>query len=199
MGKSKFLSPRRPVRTTAINCRFRGGEYIAYDRANRQTALNVWLKRAREGDPEARYYVGTIYEKGKGRAADHAEAFSWYERAADQGYTKAQMALGYLYEMGLGVEQDLVESLKWYRRASGGGDEEIVFASAAQDKMNALRAELESDLERLESEKQALAEQVDRLRKELQQREDAGQASAETIATLERMLAQTERQAAETG
>lgn len=199
MGKSKFLSPRRPVRTTAINCRFRGGEYIAYDRANRQTALNVWLKRAREGDPEARYYVGTIYEKGMGRAADHAEAFSWYERAADQGYTKAQMALGYLYEMGLGVEQDLVESLKWYRRASGGGDEEIVFASAAQDKMNALRAELESDLERLESEKQALAEQVDRLRKELQQREDAGQASAETIATLERMLAQTERQAAETG
>mgnify|MGYP005842254573 CR=1 FL=1 len=198
MGQSTFLSPRRPVRTTAIDCRIRGGEYTAYDRADHQTALNVWLEQARDGDPEAQYYVGTIYEKGMGRAPDHAAAFSWYERAAEQGFTKAQMALGYLYEMGLGVEQDLVESLKWYRRASGGGNEEIVFASAAQEKMNALRAELESDLERLKSEKRALAEQVERLRDEFQQRDDAGQASAETIATLERMLAQTERQTAET-
>lgn len=198
MGQSTFLSPRRPVRTTAIDCRIRGGEYTAYDRADHQTALSVWLEQARAGDPEAQYYVGTIYEKGMGRAPDHAEAFSWYERAAGQGFTKAQMALGYLYEMGLGVEQDLVESLRWYRRASGGGNEEIVFASAAREKMNALRSELESDLERLESEKQALAEQVERLRDELRQRDDAGQASAETIATLERMLTQTERQAAET-
>jgi len=198
MGQSTFLSPRRPVRTTAIDCRIRGGEYTAYDRADHESALNVWLEQARAGDPEAQYYVGTIYEKGMGRAPDHAAAFSWYERAAEQGFTKAQMALGYLYEMGMGVEQNLVDSLKWYRRASGGGNEELVFASAAQEKMNALRAELELDLARLDSEKQALAEQVDRLRRELQQREDAGQANTETIATLERMLAQTERQAAET-
>ena len=198
MGKQTFLSPRRPVRTTAGNCQIRGGEYTAYDRADYRSALNVWLERARQGDAEAQYYVGTIHEKGMGRAADHAQAFSWYQRAAEQGFTKAQMALGYLYEMGLGVEQDLVESLKWYRRASGGGNDEIVFASAAQEKMKALRAELESELERLDNEKRALAEQVERLREELQQRDDADQASAETIATLERMLAQTERQAAET-
>ena len=112
MGKQTFLSPRRPVRTTAGNCQIRGGEYTAYDRADYRSALNVWLERARQGDAEAQYYVGTIHEKGMGRAADHAQAFSWYQRAAEQGFTKAQMALGYLYEMGLGVEQDLVESLK---------------------------------------------------------------------------------------
>lgn len=198
MGNQTFLSPRRPVRTTAIDCSIRGGEYTAYDRADYQSALNVWLERAREGDPEAQHHVGEIYEKGMGRAPDHAEAAGWYRRAAEQGFSRSQMALGYLYEMGLGVEQDLAESLRWYRRASGAGQGEIVFASAAQEKMDSLRAELEAELERLEREKRALAEQVGRLSDELEQREDAGQANAETIATLERMLAQTEQQAAET-
>src|SRR6056297_2058493 len=198
MGTQTFLSPRRPVRTTAGECRIRGGEYTAYDRANYQSALNVWLERAREGDPEAQHYVGEINEKGMGRAPDYAEAAVWYRRAAEQGYAQSQIALGYLYEMGLGVEQDLVESLEWYRRASGTREGELVFASAAREKMQAQRAELEAQLEQQQREKRALAEQVRRLRDELDQREDAGEASAETIATLERMLEQTEQQAAET-
>jgi len=198
MGNQTFLSPRRPVRTTAGECRIRGGEYTAYDRANYQSALNVWLERAREGDPEAQHYVGEIHEKGMGRAPDYAEAAAWYRRAAEQGYSKSQIALGYLHEMGLGVEQDLVESLQWYRRASGTGVGEIVFASAAREKMASQRAALEAQLEQQQREKRALAEQVQRLRDELDQREDAGEASAQTIATLERMLEQTEQQAAAT-
>lgn len=198
MGQQTFLSPRRPIRTTAIDCRIRGGEYTAYDRADYQSALNVWLERAREGDPEAQHYVGQIYEKGMGRAPDFEEALTWYRRAAEQGYTKSQIALGYFYEMGLGIEQDLSESLKWYRRAAGADEGEIVFASAAKEKMDRLRRELESELERLQREKSALSEQVGRLRDELEQRDQTSRTSAETIATLERMLAQTERQAAET-
>ena len=198
MGNQTFLSPRRPVRTTAGNCRIRGGEYTAYDRADYQSALNVWLERAREGDPEAQHYVGEIHEKGMGRSPDHAAAAAWYRKAAEQGYAKSQIALGYLYEMGLGVEQDMVESLQWYRRASGSREGDLVFASAAREKMQAQRAELEAQLERQRQETRALSAQVQRLREELAQREDAGQASAETIATLERMLAQTEQDAAET-
>lgn len=198
MGEATFLSPRRPVRTTAVDCRVRGGEYTAYDRADYQSALDVWLERAREGDPEAQHHVGEIHEKGMGREPDYARAFTWYERAADQGYTRSQMALGYLYEMGLGVEQDLAESLKWYRRGAGAGDDEVVFASAANRKLEAMRTELESELKRLESEKRALAEQVQSLREDLEQRDQASRDTAETVATLERLLAQTEQEAAET-
>ncbi len=198
MGRAVYMSPRRPARMTAGDCQLRGGEYTAYDRADWRSALAVWRQRAEEGDPQAQYYVGEIYEKGMGRPADYEQAFAWYKRAAEQGLGKAQMALGYLYEMGQGVEQDMIQSLKWYRQAAGLGDDEIIFASAANQKLEVLRAELEGELERLQQEKSALAGQVERLRSDLEQRDDAGQTSAETIATLERMLAQTEQQAAET-
>ena len=45
-----FISPRQPVRTTAIDCGIRGGEYVSYDRADYRTALNVWLDSAKQGD-----------------------------------------------------------------------------------------------------------------------------------------------------
>jgi hypothetical protein len=61
-----YLSARRPIKTTAGDCEIRGGEYVAYDRANYATALKVWLPPAQEGDPAAQTYVGEIYEKGLG-------------------------------------------------------------------------------------------------------------------------------------
>jgi len=198
MGRATFLSPRRPVRTSALDCRVRGGEYTAYSRANYESALNVWLERAREGDAEAQHYVGAIYEKGMGRAPDHARAFEWYQRAAEQGFAKSQVALGYFYEMGLGVEQDLNESLKWYRRAAGAEGEELVFAAAAREKFEARQRELQAELEQLQRERDALSQQVRRLRDDLQAEQAADAGQRETIETLERMLAQTEQQAART-
>lgn len=198
MGRSTFLSPRRPVRTTALACRIRGGEYTAYSRADYQSALNVWLTRARDGDIEAQHYVGEIYEKGMGRAPDLGQAFQWYKRAAEQGFAKSQVALGYFYEMGLGVEPDLAESLKWYRTAAGVEGDELVFAAAARKKFEAQQRELEAELEELQRERDALSQQVRRLRDELEAEQAVDAKARATIETLERMLAQTEQQAART-
>jgi len=198
MGKATYMSPRRPARLTAGECRLRGGEYTAYDRADWRTALSVWQARAEEGDPEAQHYVGEIFEKGMGREPDYAEAVKWYRKAADQGYAKSQVALGYLYEMGLGVEQDLAASLEWYRKAAGVAENEIVFAAAAEAKLDAVRQELEAELEQLRQERDALAGQVQRLKSELEQQSEVSDETQATIDTLERVLAQTERQAAET-
>ena len=68
-----YLSARRPIRTTEADCEVRGGEYVAYDRANYTSALNVWLEKANEGDATAQLYVGQIYEKGLGRPAEVVE------------------------------------------------------------------------------------------------------------------------------
>ncbi|MEN1729526.1 MAG: hypothetical protein AAGJ52_13905 [Pseudomonadota bacterium] len=84
MGRMTYLSPRRPVRTTALECRIRGGEYTAYSRADYRSALRVWQERADEGDAEAQHMVGEIHEKGLGIDPDHAEAARWYQLAADQ-------------------------------------------------------------------------------------------------------------------
>ncbi len=125
-----YISPRRPIKTTAADCEIRGGEYIAYDRADYRTALNVWLPKAKAGDPEAQTYIGEIYEKGLGLPSDYEIAAIWYRRAAKQGFSRAQTNLGFLHEKGLGVEQDITTALNWYRKASGLSTDELQFASA---------------------------------------------------------------------
>ena len=198
MGRTMFMSPRRPIRTTAIDCRIRGGEYTAYSRADYQSALRVWMDRAREGDAEAQHYVGEIFEKGLGREPDYAEALAWYKRAAEQGYNRSQVSIGYFYERGLGVEADPNEALKWYRRAAGLGDDDLVFASAAQQRLETLRAELQQELDQSQAEQRALRQQVETLREQLNRQAGSSAEAQATIATLEGMLARVESRAAET-
>lgn len=126
-----FLTPRRPIKTSASDCEIRGGEYVSYDRADYSTALKIWLPIAKEGDAAAQTYVGEIYEKGLGIMPDYAYAAQWYSKASDQGFARAQINLGHLYENGHGVEKDLTKALNFYRMASGLGlgDDQLQFAS----------------------------------------------------------------------
>lgn len=114
-----YLTARRPIKTTAIDCEIRGGEYIAYDRANFATSLKTWLPKAQSGDAEAQAYVGEIYQKGLGLQPDYKTAADWFRKASLQGNSRAQINLGYLYEKGLGVEKDMSAAMEWYQKASG--------------------------------------------------------------------------------
>lgn len=188
MGRSTYLSPRIPARTTALECRIRGGEYVSYQRADYQSSLNVWLGRAQAGDAEAQHYVGEIYEKGMGIDPDFAEAARWYRSAAEQGYTRSMVNLAYFYEQGLGVEQDLEQALRWYRDASGATEDDLVFASQARAQIEAVEAELTEELEKAQREMRVLERQVLNLRNQLESRDERTDADQETIATLERLL-----------
>lgn len=132
LGNTQYMTPRRPVQTTAQDCRLRGGEYVAYDRANYKSALKVWLPAAEEGDAEAQNMVGEIFEQGLGTAPNYEVAALWYERAAVQGHKGAQFNLGTLYETGNGVPRDKRQALNWYRRAWGITDDSLVYRSDAQ-------------------------------------------------------------------
>jgi hypothetical protein len=101
VGQRTYLTPRRPIRTTAADCQIRGGEYVAYDRADYKSALKVWLPAAEGGDAEAQTNAGEIFERGLGGAPNYAAALIWYRKAAEQGNTRAQFNLGTLYEQGL--------------------------------------------------------------------------------------------------
>jgi hypothetical protein len=114
-----FVGARRPIKTTAVDCAIRGGEYVAYDRSSYETARNIWLSLAEKGDKEAQNYLGEIYEKGLGIEPNYAAAAEWYRRAAEQGQASAQINIGKLFETGLGVPKDMNQALQWYRRASG--------------------------------------------------------------------------------
>jgi hypothetical protein len=130
IGNRTYPVAARPIRTTAVDCRIRGGEYTAYDRANYQTSLKIWLAEAEKGDRDAQYYVGKIYEGGLGTAPDYAAAAGWYEKAAAAGHSASQFSLGRLYEKGLGVTADMTKAFNLYRRAAGlSGDYVIVEAT----------------------------------------------------------------------
>ncbi|HEX5421440.1 MAG TPA: tetratricopeptide repeat protein, partial [Gammaproteobacteria bacterium] len=111
VGGRTYLTPRRPTRTTAADCGARGGEYLAYDRADYRSALNVWLPTAQRGDAKAQTMVGEIFERGLGGQPDYQAAAEWYRKAADQGYSQAQFDLGALYEQGRGVPKNKLEAL----------------------------------------------------------------------------------------
>src|SRR5436309_4224998 len=119
IGGRTYPMASRPVRTMAVDCRIRGGEYTVYDRANYQTSLKIWLDAAAKGDHDAEYYVGKIYEGGLGTAPDYVAAASWYEKAAAAGHSASQFVLATMYEKGAGVSADKAKALNLYRRAAG--------------------------------------------------------------------------------
>jgi hypothetical protein len=164
--KVTYLTPRRPAKIAAGDCELRGGEYVAYDRADLSIALAAWLPGASEGDKQAQTYVGEIYEKGlRGGAPDYAQAAGWYQKAAAQGHPRAMMNLGFLYEQGRGVKQDMAAALALYRKAAGLGDLIMLDELAQSDRAKreaetqSLRQELESARKQLEQAREALERQ----------------------------------------
>ncbi len=129
-----YITARRAIKTPAVECEIRGGEYVAYDRANYLTALNIWMPKAQAGDPKAQNYVGEIHEKGMGLEPDYEIAHLWYKKAALQGNSKAQINLGYLYEKGLGVKQNKQIALEWYGKSSKLSQLKIPYATTISTK-----------------------------------------------------------------
>lgn len=169
LGQSTYLTPRRPTRTTASDCRIRGGEYVAYDRADYKTALKVWLPSAEQGDAEAQANVGEIFERGLGGEPNYELAHFWYQKAADQGLSRAQFNLGTLYEQGLGVAKNQLLAMNWYRKAWGIEEDNIIFQSAAQKAQDELRQQLLAESEAKANQIALLNRQIAQLQQEAKQ------------------------------
>jgi hypothetical protein len=160
LGNSSFLTQRRPISTTASECSIRGGEYVAYDRANLQSALRVWMQAAESGDVDAQTNVGEIYERGLGVAPNYEAAAIWYQKAADKNHARALFNLGTLYEQGLGVPKDSLKALNLYRQAWGVPEDSIIFASAAQREQDVLRKELDTAIAEKDAQLRLLQKQL---------------------------------------
>lgn len=162
-SQATFMSARRPIRTTQADCQIRGGEYVAFDRANYQTALKVWRDSADAGDPEAMNYVGEIYLKGLGTEPDYALAMTWFKKAADKGNDRARINLGYMYEEGLGVAKDEVQALNLYREAQGITGDNLVFSSTVEVQLR----QKDTQIQNLQQQVKDLQTQLDEKKKAL--------------------------------
>jgi hypothetical protein len=186
-GSMTYLGPRQAVKTVASECEIRGGEYVAYDRANFATSLQVWKPQAERGDPQAQVYVGEIYEKGLGTTPDYQQAAFWYQKAADQGFAHALADLAYLYEQGLGVEKDPVKALNLYRKSAGISSDDLTFASdvtAAKEQAASQVAALTLELEQRNQELETLRRSLDESRAEASAKTEALRAAERAVEAL---------------
>jgi len=148
-----YVSRKQPTKTSANDCEIKGGDYVKYDRASLASSLNVWQEAASQGDAQAQYFVGEIFEKGMEQVPDYEMAVMWYQRSVKQDYAPAKINLGRLYELGLGVPKDLVKAMNLYRQASGLEGDEIAYASVFEDIQ-------QKDRQRIQELKEALDQQT---------------------------------------
>jgi len=89
--------------------------------ADESVALGWYLPAAKQGDVEAQYNLGYMYETGWGVSINEKEAARWYQEAATGGHDQAQLRLGMMYMVGAGVAQSKPKGVEWLRKAAAGG------------------------------------------------------------------------------
>ena len=94
----------------------------AFDRRDYTTALREWLPLARQGNPDAQYYLGLMYDVSLGVPKDAAQAVKWYRQAAEQGHARAQTSLGAKYFIEGRGKGDTTEAIRWWQRAADQDD-----------------------------------------------------------------------------
>jgi len=191
LGSKTYVTQRRPTRTTASDCRIRGGEYVAFDRADLKSALRIWMAAAEAGEAEAQNNVGEIYERGLGTEPNYEAALIWYQKAADQRFGPALFNLGTLYEQGKGVPADKLKALNLYRQAWGLPEDSVIYASAAQREQDEVRAELDRLLKEKDTQLQLLQKQLKELDAKL--KKQAAADNAETSSEVKALRAWIEK------
>jgi TPR repeat protein len=89
---------------------------------NLPTAVIWYLEMAENGDKDAQYNLGSIYETGFGVEINTKEAAQWYRKAALQDHELAQLRLGMLFYVGEGVKQSTIKGVKWIRESADLGN-----------------------------------------------------------------------------
>ena len=87
-----------------------------------ETALREWKPLAEQGNADAQFNLGVMYDNGTGVLQNYKTAAKWYELSAKQGDISAQSNLGVMYEKGQGVLQDYVRAHMWFNIASISGE-----------------------------------------------------------------------------
>ncbi len=111
-------------------------------------APSEWRRMAEQGQAEAQYNLGIMYEYGRGVRQNDVEAVKWYRKASVQGLSIAQYKLGIMYDNGWGVPASDTEAVRWYRNAAERGhplakhDLAFMYAAGTGDAQDYLRAHM---------------------------------------------------------
>jgi TPR repeat protein len=100
-----------------------------FDPARARTLLEA---AAAQGDPEAKFELGRLYEKGLGVEQDIEKAIGLFQQSADAGFSDALNDLGFLHFQGaLGVVRNPDIAARYFERAAALRHPEAMFNFAA--------------------------------------------------------------------
>ena len=81
------------VASPIITADQKAGEFTdglnAFIKGDHVSALRVWTPLAKQGNRDAQYHMGHMYQTGTGVKKDEKTAFRWYSLAASKGHTTA--------------------------------------------------------------------------------------------------------------
>ncbi len=99
---------------------------VAGEHPPSQAQARKILKRirplAKQGNANAQYNMGVLYDDGYGVKRNYATAMQWYKKAAAQHYAKAEHNLGMMYAEGHGVAKNMDQAAHWFKRAAKDGE-----------------------------------------------------------------------------
>lgn len=104
--KQKIIEAKTTLGICHINKNWKGH--------NLKKAVKFLKKASESNSPTGQFYLGTLYETGKGVNKDMDQAISLYRQAANSGLALAQCYLGDMFYEGRGVEQDYVQAVRYY-------------------------------------------------------------------------------------
>ena len=108
------------------------GDAIAhYSLQQYDRALAEWQELAQTGDAPSEYYLGLLYETGRGVSENVDTAIGWYEKAAAAGHAEAAYRLARLARQGGHLTADGQQILDWVKQAAEGGVAEAQYEMGA--------------------------------------------------------------------
>ena len=93
-------------------------EDIYYDE-DPEVARVQLLALAREGSPEAKFFLGHLADEGS--PADATGALAWYRKSAEGGYLEAKHRVASFLYHGMGTAQDLPAAVALFRECAESG------------------------------------------------------------------------------
>ena len=85
------------------------------------TDLKILIAQSEEGNPDAKFYLGSLYYIGRELKQDYAKAIDLFKEASERGNIAATFNLGIIYAKGRGVEIDEKKAFEYYKKAAFGG------------------------------------------------------------------------------
>ena len=76
------------------------------------TALREWTPLAEQGDANAQFKLGSMYQQGIGVPKDNKIAIKWLTLVVKQGFSNVHASLGKIFAFGLKTP-DYNNALKW--------------------------------------------------------------------------------------